>query len=837
MKRSITGILALAFALGASGAAADELFDVASALRAEVLAAPVYPASAAHAQRGAVDTDGDGVADSADNCIVLSNAAQRDTDNDGIGNACDADFNQDCTVNVLDLGFLRSVFFSDDPDADLNGDGVVAITDLGILRSQFFSTPGPSGVANACVTSLTLSGVVPGARLDGGNLTATVDAGDEGGVVSFDTTLATNGSYEVTLLAPSGDGFVTLAVDGTSAQQPLRLQSLAGTVAALAQAGGNDGTVDNTQAASLDLHEISTSLAALVRERNGGPVSTDDQLNAAIGSVDGATLIDLASLLRVYLAFPELIPVANTLEVVESPPLREFLLDAFRSTNPDIIDIGALVAAETLRVDYPTTFPGGQIYFTRVGNLQGGGAGIIDLQPGGVADYRAGNASGLGTWTADGDGQLRIAFPTALVQDEFQITVEDPENPGEFIETTQLVLLEDVVIERVIDGVLADHVFVKPVVRTTVPDVPLIPDEVTLATSNRTTAELAFDGPNAFPASTADLSGTGQVLSFYHRDNASEGSFDVRRGVDTLDFNADGTGASRRRGFGFSWVVSADALDVTFSNGDVNRFEYLFDDYDGLASLIVRSDLVGEPTITSRSLMLGRDETQAFDLPQIENVRFRSDLATRSTATSTFRVFDFMFEPGGVACRNPGNAGSEWVYSLQDGRMDLLRTFTFDPLQFISRTWEPVQARADGYWVMETFQFGNDEPVVNPAVTPGRLNFYSIEQLLAGNLRPTLVPDQFDATLGTNVRIYFATLFLNDIDPEGDELVARDIDLVSANGGTVTSVFDPAGRLVAFDYAAPAGFTGLDTIEYRASDLFCFSDAVVTGVIDVTVSP
>ncbi|MEO1575671.1 MAG: thrombospondin type 3 repeat-containing protein, partial [Pseudomonadota bacterium] len=93
------------------------------------------------------DSDGDGVADAADNCTLIPNADQRDTNGDGFGNACDADLNNDGVVNVVDLGLLRSVFFSADADADLNGDGVVNVVDLGIMRSGFFAPPGPSGVA------------------------------------------------------------------------------------------------------------------------------------------------------------------------------------------------------------------------------------------------------------------------------------------------------------------------------------------------------------------------------------------------------------------------------------------------------------------------------------------------------------------------------------------------------------------------------------------------------------------------------------------------------------------------------------------------------------------
>ncbi|MEL7544844.1 MAG: hypothetical protein AAGJ70_13850 [Pseudomonadota bacterium] len=97
-----------------------------------------------------VDSDGDGIVDSADNCSATANPDQRDTDGDSIGNACDADLNNDCAVNFEDLGSLKAVFFSDDANADLDGDGAVNFTDLGIMKEGFFAAPGPSGLENIC---------------------------------------------------------------------------------------------------------------------------------------------------------------------------------------------------------------------------------------------------------------------------------------------------------------------------------------------------------------------------------------------------------------------------------------------------------------------------------------------------------------------------------------------------------------------------------------------------------------------------------------------------------------------------------------------------------------
>ncbi len=93
------------------------------------------------------DADGDTVTDFEDNCLGRFNTNQRDTDGDGFGNRCDADFNQDNAVNFVDLGRFRSLTFSDDPLADLDGDGAVNFVDLGILRTLFFAAPGPSGIA------------------------------------------------------------------------------------------------------------------------------------------------------------------------------------------------------------------------------------------------------------------------------------------------------------------------------------------------------------------------------------------------------------------------------------------------------------------------------------------------------------------------------------------------------------------------------------------------------------------------------------------------------------------------------------------------------------------
>ena len=91
-----------------------------------------------------------------DNCIDIANGPlipdpggniQRDTDEDGYGNMCDPDLNNDLIVQAADLALFKPLFFTNDPDADFDGSGRVNAADLAIMKKMFFLPPGPSCVA------------------------------------------------------------------------------------------------------------------------------------------------------------------------------------------------------------------------------------------------------------------------------------------------------------------------------------------------------------------------------------------------------------------------------------------------------------------------------------------------------------------------------------------------------------------------------------------------------------------------------------------------------------------------------------------------------------------
>jgi len=93
------------------------------------------------------DADNDTVCDDIDNCTLVSNLAQRDTDGDGYGNFCDADLNGDLQTDLSDFSLFRIAFSTtEDPDADFDGSGSVDLTDFSLFRVMFGSPPGPSGL-------------------------------------------------------------------------------------------------------------------------------------------------------------------------------------------------------------------------------------------------------------------------------------------------------------------------------------------------------------------------------------------------------------------------------------------------------------------------------------------------------------------------------------------------------------------------------------------------------------------------------------------------------------------------------------------------------------------
>ena len=97
--------------------------------------------------------DEDGVPDYSDNCIFVPNADQADSDYDGYGNACDADFDNSGLVAGSDFLTFQNRFNtaapSYDEQVDLDCSGLIAGNDFLAFQNLFNKAPGPSGLACA----------------------------------------------------------------------------------------------------------------------------------------------------------------------------------------------------------------------------------------------------------------------------------------------------------------------------------------------------------------------------------------------------------------------------------------------------------------------------------------------------------------------------------------------------------------------------------------------------------------------------------------------------------------------------------------------------------------
>ncbi len=100
------------------------------------------------------DSDRDGWPDPFDDCRDLPDPSQTDTNEDGYGNFCDADFDDDWVVGDADADLLWELYGAEcgdgtyDPDFDVDGDCLIGEAELELVESQLGGPPGPSGTTS-----------------------------------------------------------------------------------------------------------------------------------------------------------------------------------------------------------------------------------------------------------------------------------------------------------------------------------------------------------------------------------------------------------------------------------------------------------------------------------------------------------------------------------------------------------------------------------------------------------------------------------------------------------------------------------------------------------------
>lgn len=227
------------------------------------------------------DTDGDGVVNTQDNCREVANPKQIDTDNDGYGNVCDGDFDNNGRVDSVDASLFVGAFSSQNLLYDLDESGRVGLGDFYYFHNTLLNNPpGPGAEQETVSQSLVTGRVTDTAGLSVFN--ATVEVYQNGQLVSDDQITDPEGNFSLTLnalekysLRIASVGFAYQVVPVSTPKEDSRIFVditiiKRGEVITISESGKSLQTGVNGAAVTVDKDDFV--------DANGNPVTGDIQL-------------------------------------------------------------------------------------------------------------------------------------------------------------------------------------------------------------------------------------------------------------------------------------------------------------------------------------------------------------------------------------------------------------------------------------------------------------------------------------------------------------------------------------------------------------------------------
>ena len=260
------------------------------------------------------------------------------------------------------------------------------------------------GATSSAIVALTvearlrLSGIASDSALASAQIIATV------GNAEATSTTDAGGNYDVDIESSNPGDMVTITAVGAPGSTHVKLVSLAGDLATLASQADVQGTVDSRQAPSLNVSHLSTALAALLVEANGGmPPSTLTQLDTLTKTLSLEQMVDLATAIKLVahenVALPE--GVEDTFDLVSGPSTSDALAGFLQveASSARFADVRSAALSSSMAAAAPPIAETGQqtlVYYRGYGLP--GDALMVTYEPDGAATVARPDGSRAATW-------------------------------------------------------------------------------------------------------------------------------------------------------------------------------------------------------------------------------------------------------------------------------------------------------------------------------------------------------------------------------------------------------------------------------------------------------
>jgi hypothetical protein len=446
------------------------------------------------------------------------------------------------------------------------------------------TTPPPSGNPDpnpppTTTSRLTLTGTVTDAPIANAVVTATV------GSQTFTANADANGNYSLEISVPQSatGGFVTLSAKGVGSQSYVEFTSLLGTFSSLLTQAGSDAALTSAENFATQITNVSTALAVLLREANGGqPVTSATLLQTLSATLNSQDVLNLATAIKLLVDEAEDYPMpdgqTSLSALLSNTAAREQLVDAAY-----VLDRPTFVATQNAIVTDPTVIK--PITPTSVpSNL------IASTLPTDLSYTYADGYRGIAyTFNADGTGSASTSnwhrnTTWSVTGNSVQISYQTPVNQGSYERgicpgPIHGYAVQELEVDYTINGATLRQLSDRILAVTEDRLITYRECGPSGATEPVTVARTIIDSSNTQSIDLAELRDTTRTLWVYDEfSDVADGNYAVLTVMpDVADLSANGTGTTRVFSKQFTWALDASGkvITATFTDGTVAKYRWL----------------------------------------------------------------------------------------------------------------------------------------------------------------------------------------------------------------------------------------------------------------------